>query len=574
MMERNARFLGSLPNDRLAHMFRVTAGIDSTAIPLGGWEAPDCELRGHYVGHYLSACALAYASSGDVELRDKATELVAILAKCQRNDGYLGAYPAMFYERLRAHERVWAPFYTYHKILAGMIGMYEHTGNRQALDVAIGMADWAAAWSASIPDDEWQRVLLVEHGGMNEAAFDLYAITGNTAYRDLAYRFEHRAFFDSLAAGLDDLDGNHANTNIAKVVGAARGYALTSDERYHRISVNFHRIVADHHTYCTGGTSNDERWHAPDAIAAQLGPAAQECCCSYNMMKLARHLFMQTPHATYFDYYERLLVNLRAGTQDGDGMLMYYVPLQPGRYKTFGTHLDAFWCCTGTGSEEYAKLTDSIYFHTDAALYVNLFIPSRLDWEERGLRVAQTTRFPRDERVTLSVERTPRVPTALKIRAPAWATNGIAVRINGAAQPTSIDETRYLTIEHAWQAGDVVTIDLPFPLTIDRAPDDTRVQAARYGPLVLAALLGGDGLTSSMIYPDSGPDPEPADASGALPMPDVNARGIWLERAEGTASYPIRFTSTSKGPVHILVPLADIMDERYSVYVRNTGADA
>jgi len=174
MMELNRSFLYSLPNDRLVHNFRVTAGIPSSANPIGGWEAPDCELRGHYVGHYLSACALLYASTGDTDLRNKANLLVAMLAECQAKNGYLGAYPEAFYDRLRKHEKIWAPFYTYHKILAGFIDMYQHAGNQQALQMAIGMADWASNWSTSFAADDWQRVLLVEHGGMNEAAFNLY----------------------------------------------------------------------------------------------------------------------------------------------------------------------------------------------------------------------------------------------------------------------------------------------------------------------------------------------------------------------------------------------------------------
>jgi DUF1680 family protein len=240
-MELDRSFLYSLPNERLAYNFRVTAGIPTDADPLGGWEAPDCELRGHYVGHYLSSCALMHASAGDTFIATKGNDLVAILAECQAKDGYLGAYPATFYDKLRAHQRVWAPFYTYHKIMAGLIDMYQHTGNQQSLDMALRMADWADTYARSFSDDDWQRVLLVEHGGMNEASFNLYAITGKTKYRDLGYRFEHHKIFDPLAAGDDKLDGNHANTNIPKVIGAARGYELTGDTRYRQISDNFYR---------------------------------------------------------------------------------------------------------------------------------------------------------------------------------------------------------------------------------------------------------------------------------------------------------------------------------------------
>jgi len=585
MMELNRSWLYSLPNDRLAHNFRVTAGVSSEADPLGGWEAPDCELRGHYVGHYLSSCALLHASTSDKPIIDKANDLVAILAECQAKDGYLGAYPATFYERLRKHEHVWAPFYTYHKIMAGMLDMHEHTGNKQALDIAVRMADWADAYARSISDDEWQKVLLVEHGGMNEASFNLYAITGNSKYRDLGYRFEHKKIFDPLAAGEDKLDDNHANTNIPKVIGAARGYELTGDERYQRISQNFYRIVTEHHVYCTGGTSNGEMWHAADAIATQLGPAAEECCCSYNMMKLARHLFGQQPDAKFFDYYERLLFNVRYGTQDRNGMLMYYVPLQPGMYKTFGTQFDAFWCCTGTGSEEYSKLNDSIYFHDNDSLFVNLFIPSQLGWKDRELKLRQTTKFPNDERITFTFDTTPSKPVVLRVRIPYWAAKGAVVAINGEAKDLTATPSTYLAIEHPWKSGDVVTMDIPLSLHIAPAPDDRLVQAAMYGPLVLAALLGTEGLTTSMIYGGSGP----RGFDDGYPMPTVDLRprlhrnaaaqttpvqpppedAVWVEQAEATPQYPLQFRTKGRGPNHTLVPLNQIMDERYSVYLRN-----
>jgi DUF1680 family protein len=584
-MELNRSFLYSLPNERLAHNFRVTAGIPSDADPLGGWEAPDCELRGHYVGHYLSSCAFMHASTGDQVISSKANDLVAMLSECQAKDGYLGAYPATLYDRLRSHQRVWAPFYTYHKIIAGLIDIYEHNGNQQALDMAVRMADWADVYARSFTDDDWQRVLLVEHGGMNEASFNLYAITGKTKYRDLGYRFEHKKIFDPLASGEDKLDGNHANTNIPKVIGAARGYELTGDERYQRISQNFYRIVTEQHSYCTGGTSNGEMWHAPDAIATQLGPAAEECCCSYNMMKLTRHLFGQQPDAKLFDYYERLLLNVRYGTQDRNGMLMYYVPLQPGMYKTFGTPFDAFWCCTGTGSEEYSKLTDSIYFHDDSSLYVNLFIPSTLDWKERGLKLRLTTKYPNDERITFTIDNPPSSPLALKFRVPYWAAKGVAVSINGVQQEVAATPSTYLTLEHPWKAGDVVAVDIPLALHIATTPDDKQVQAAMYGPLVLAARLGTEGLTTSMIYGGSGPrgyddgypipvvDTRPhmrRGANGEPPVPaPAPADSVWFEQAEASPMYPLQFHTKGRGPIHTLVPLNQIMDERYSVYLRN-----
>jgi DUF1680 family protein len=583
MMELNRSYLYSLPNERLAHNFRVTAGIASDADPLGGWEAPDCELRGHYVGHYLSSSALMYAGTSDAFLRAKANELVTMLAECQQKDGYLSAFPIELFDRLRKHQRVWAPFYTYHKILAGLIDMYEHTGNQQALQMATRMADWAQAYSAPFTDDDWQHVLNVEQGGMMEASFNLYAITGTAKYRDLAYRFEHHKIFDPLAAGDDKLDNNHANTNIPKVIGAARGYELTADDRYGQISENFYRIVTGHHAYCTGGTSNGEMWHAADAIATELGPAAEECCCSYNMIKLARHLYGRNPDPKFFDYYERVLVNVRHGTQDRNGMLMYYVSLQPGMYKTFGTPFDAFWCCTGTGCEEYSKLNDSIYFHDDSSLFVNLFIPSTLSWKEKGLKLRLTTDMPKDDRITLKIDAAPTSRTAIRIRVPYWATKGVTVTVNGTEQDATATPSTYLTLDRDWKTGDVIAIEMPLTLHVDTAPDDKNVQAAMYGPLVLAAVLGTDGLTTSMIYGGSGPRgfddgyPMPTidlrhrmrnPENGQAPPPPPPLDEIWFDHAEESPLYSLRFHTKGRGPTHTLVPLNQIMDERYSVYLR------
>jgi DUF1680 family protein len=463
--------------------------------------------------------------------------------------------------------------------MAGLIDMHQYCGNVQALTMATRMADWADAYSRAIPDDAWQKVLLVEQGGMNEASFNLYAITGKAKYRDLAYRFEHKKMFEPLAAGEDKLAGNHANTNIPKVIGAARGYELTGDERYAAISQNFYKIVTEHHAYCTGGTSDGEMWHAPDAIASKLGASAEECCCSYNMMKLTRHLYARNPDARYFDYYERLLLNVRYGTQDRNGMLMYYVSLKPGLYKTFGTPADSFWCCTGTGSEEYAKLNDSIYFHDDDAVYVNLFIASTLDWKERGLVLKQETKYPEDGRVTLTVVRAPLKATALKVRVPYWVgAQGLGLAVNGAAVSAQADASGYVTLARDWKAGDAVSFEVPMTLHVAPAPDDKQVQAAMYGPVVLEARLGTEDLTTSMISGQMGPFAE-EDEGYPMPVVDMRAKdavlptdAVWFEKVEGSKRYPLQFRTLGHGPRHELVPLNQVMEERYSVYLRNLSA--
>ena len=587
----NLHYLNMLENEQLAHMFRVTAGLQRHGESLSGWEAPDCELRGHFAGgHYLSACALMYASTGNPAIKQKGDALVATLVECQQPDGYLSAYPTSFYDRLAAHRPVWAPFYTYHKIMAGMLDMYVHTGNTQALACAEKMAAWAGNWATSRPDDQWAIILRTEHGGMNEVMFNLYAVTGNPQYRDWGYRFEHKAIFDPLAAKEDKLNGNHANTNIPKVIGAARGYELTGDERYHTIADYFFHTVVDHHTYCTGGTSNGEFWHAPDHVSDELGPAAEECCCSYNMMKLGRHIHGWTADAKVMDYYERLLYNVRLGTQNWDGMLMYYVSLKPGLYKTFnqpfgtaGTSEGGLWCCTGTGVEEYSKLNDTIYSHDANDLYVNLFIASELQWPEKKLRVVQETEFPVEQGTALTLH--PASPTrmAVRVRIPYWATRDVAIRVNGRPEKADVTPGTYAAIEREWRDGDRIEVALPMHLHTAPAPDDPTVQAMMYGPLVLAGRMGKWGLTEERILGPSGPssfgdldeaDEMPNRHPFAMPqLGTANAKAAdWIVPVnEGE---PLQFRTNGLAKELEVSPLYQVLDERYTVYFKVTPKTA
>src|SRR5262249_43620673 len=308
LQDRNRTYLHTLDSDRLLHTFRLTAGLPSKAQQLGGWERPDIELRGHFMGHYLSACALMYSSTGDELLERKAEAIVDELGKCQsaNGGGWLAAFPPDFMQRLRERLPVWAPFYTLHKILAGLVDMHERCGSARALDIALGMAGWVQKWADRLNDEEMARVLQVEYGGMNEVLYDLYAITGDRRHADLAHRFDQAELFDPLAEGRDELRGLHANTQLAKVLGAARRYELFGRERSSRVVEFFWQQIALHRSYCTGGTSNAQRWRTgPDVLARELGATTQECCCTYNMLKLTRRVFAWSPEARYADYYER-----------------------------------------------------------------------------------------------------------------------------------------------------------------------------------------------------------------------------------------------------------------------------
>ena len=571
MQERNRVYLYMLPNDRLLHSFRLTAGKSSTAQPLGGWEAPDGELRGHLAGgHYLSACALMVASTGDESLRQKAEAMVRSLAECQQPNGYLGAYPESFYDRLKKHQQVWAPFYTYHKILAGHLDMYVHCGSQVALRTAERMADWAIQWIAPLSDEELAQVQMVEHGGMNEALFNLYAITGEKKYLDAGYRFEHKRFFNPLAAHQDKLAGLHTNTNIPKVIGAARGYELTGDQRYKEIAEFFWQTVVDHHTFAPGGTSNqDEGWSEPDTLGSHLAARGQECCCSYNMLKLTRHLFGWKPEARRMDYYERLLWNVRAGTQSADGMFMYYVPTVPGGWKTFGDQYDSNWCCTGTGIEEYSKLVDTIYFQDDNSVYVNQFVASEVNWQQKRVRLVQHTGFPEEERTSITVNADKPVAFALKVRAPHWA-QGIAVSVNGRPEKTLAGSDGYLVLDRTWKSGDRVEVSLPMTLRQEPVAGSPELATLAYGPLALACEMGRDGLSRNLIDGTALPD---LDRLPPLPTPSFEAGPESSRPAKATPSWAkktdegeLRFRTVAQAQDLELKPLYQVMDQRYSVY--------
>lgn len=563
-MEADRQYLHSLPPDRLLHTFRINAGIPSSAQPLGGWEAPDCELRGHYAGgHYLSAAALMYATTGDEDLKSNANTVVAELGKCQiaLKSGYLSAFPIEFFDRLRERQRVWAPFYTIHKIMAGLLDMYIYTGNEQALDIVQKMANWTAGYTGPLSYEHMQRVLGTEFGGMGEVLSNLYAVTGKEHYLEVAQRFDKKQFLDPLAAHRDELKGLHVNTHIPQVIAAARYYELTGDRRYREIAEYFWDEVVSERSYCTGGTSNRESWNTdPGKLSTELGPSTTECCCAYNMMKLTRHLFGWSPDARFMDYYERALFNHRLGTiNPEDGTMMYYLPLASGYWKTFGKPFDSLWCCTGTGSEEYAKLTDTIYFHDDDSLYVNLYIDSQLEWPEKGLRFKQETRFPEEQGTTLTILGKSPVQLGINLRVPYWAQGG-SVKINGTALPAFASPSSYLTLNRLWKPGDKIELSLPMGLHVAPMPDDQTIQAAMYGPLVLAGRL--DPVTREMSYGDY--EPKPGDQ---VKVPDITASAAsptaWIEP---DAKQPLTFHAVGQAQALTMVPLYKVIHERYVVY--------
>ena len=571
-MEWNRGYMQRLAADRLLHNFRVNAGLPSNAEPLGGWEkngtGRDSELRGHFTGHYLSAAALLYASTGDQAIKAKGDFMVAELAKVQQKwgGGYLSAFPTDWFDRLDARKPVWAPFYTIHKIMAGMYDMYQHAGNRQALAVLEGMAGWADTWTASKSEEHMQDILNTEYGGMNEVLYNLAAATGDDRWARTGDRFTKKRFFNPLASRRDELRGLHVNTHIPQVIGAARRYELSGDMRFHDVADFFWYEVTSARCYVTGGTSNGEGWLAqPRQLAAELKRSVDtaECCCAYNMLKLTRHLYGWTADPRYFDYYERVLLNHRIGTIRPDtGATQYYLSLTPGAWKTFSTEDQSFWCCTGTGVEEYSKLNDSIYWHGPDGLFVNLFIPSELNWAEKGFRLRQETSFPESASTALVVHAEQPVELAIHLRVPQWLASTSRVRVNGRALDASASPGSYLTLSRVWKSGDRIEMDLPMRLHIEAMPDEPTLQAVLYGPVVLAGNLGSEGLTEKLIIGPSGPPMR------RLPMevPSFHAAGgdpaSWIQ----AGNRPLIFHTTGQARDVTLAPLSSLFDKRYSVY--------
>jgi DUF1680 family protein len=569
-MQLDQQYLMSLEPDRLLHNFRVNAGLPSAAKPLGGWEAPDVELRGHAVGHYLSALALMYAATGERAFKDRADVMVAQLAKIQEaqarlfHPGYLSAFPESFFDRVEAREKVWAPYYTIHKIMAGLLDVNQLCGNAQALDVVTRMADWVKYRVDHITEEKQQKALETEHGGMNEVLANIYGVTGNADYLRTAMAFNHKAIFDPLLRHEDPLNGLHANTQFPKIIGAAREYELTGDMKYHDIATYFWDRVVHHRSYVTGGNSDGEAFFPEEQFSRHLGSSSAETCNTYNMLKLTRHIFEWSPSADAMDFYERGLFNHILPSQDPEtGMVIYYCPLRPGAWKSFSTPDDSFWCCVGTGMENHTKYGDTIYFHDDRSLYVNLFIPSQLTWKEKRLVVRQTTRFPEEDTTHLAITADRPTPLAIRVRYPSWA-QGVDVTINGKPQLINAERGSYLIIDRTWKSGDTLDVRLPMALHTEAMPDDPKMIAVMYGPIVLAGDLGRDGLDKIKRYGPSAPQV----GRVKTPVIPVFVGDVASVTPSITPVAGSRLHFTAKAQPHDvnLVPFYQIVDQRYDVY--------
>ena len=556
-------YLLKVDPDRLLHSFLIHSGLKPKGEIYGGWE--NSGLAGHSLGHYLSACSQEFASSGDVRFKAKVDYIVSELVRCQQNrpDGYIAAMPdgdRVWAEVKQGHIRsggfdlngLWSPWYTHHKVLAGLLDADRLVGNRAALSVATKFADWMIETTKNLTPELWEKMLACEYGGMNDSLAELYSLTNEAKYLDLARKFYDHRVLDPLANHQDSLPGKHSNTQIPKIIGLARLYELSGDERDEKSAKFFWDAVVHHHTYVIGGNSNHEYMGPADKLSDSLSSNTCETCNTYNMLKLTRHLFTWEPKAEYADFYERAHLNhILASQNPVDGMMTYFMPLASGSHRNYSNPWDDWTCCHGSGMENHTKHADSIYFHESSnQLFVNQFIPSELNWKDAGVRIEQATNYPFDGKVLLKIHGGKGRAFRMSIRHPGWEQQAVMVRVNGRKVLSSTEPSSFMTIERKWKEGDRVEFELPMQVRTEAMPDNPKRIALMYGPLVLAADLG----------PDQGPKPR-------IPVlvTENRAPSEWLERVPGS-ELAFRTKGVARPEDLTFLPFYAIHENRYATY--------
>ncbi|EUC43586.1 hypothetical protein COCMIDRAFT_38458 [Bipolaris oryzae ATCC 44560] len=562
---RTLNYLKFVNVDRLLYNFRVTHKLSTNgAQPNGGWDAPNFPFRSHVQGHYLTGWVHCYATLRDSLCKDRATYFVQELAKCQANNGvagfspgYLSGFPESEFAALEAGKLTGGnvPYYAVHKTMAGLLDAWRIIGDQKARDVLLALAGWVDGRTQKLSSTQMQTMLGTEFGGMNDVLAEIYQLTGDKQWLTVAQRFDHAKVFDPLANNQDQLNGNHANTQVPKWIGAAREYKSTGTKRYLDIARNAWDFTVNAHTYAIGGNSQAEHFRPPNQISNFLTNDTAEQCNTYNMLKLTRDLWTIDPTSTkYFDYYERALINHLLGAQnptDNHGHITYFTPLKSGGRRgigpawgggTWSTDYNSFWCCQGTALETNTKLMDSIYFYDNSALYVNLFTPSTLDWKQRNVKITQVTTFPVGDTTTLTVTGTGN--WAMKIRIPSW-TSGATISLNGQASGVSANPGSYATLSRNWVSGDTVTVKLPMKLRTVAANDNANIAAIAYGPTILSGNYGQQSLSS---------------------MPSLA-----LNSVRRTNSNSLAFTGTANGKAVDIGPFYDAHNINYNVYWTVTG---
>lgn len=514
--EVDKRYILDMNVDRLLAPYMKEAGIPWAADNYGNWE--NTGLDGHIGGHYLSALSMMLASTGDPEIDQRLDYMLEQLKLAQDADGkgYLSGVPngRQIWEELRSgniragsfslNDR-WVPLYNIHKIYAGLRDAYWIGGKEIAKPMLIALSDWFYELTKNFSEEQFQEMLISEHGGLNEVFADVAVITGEAKYLELARKMSHQQVLNPLKNSEDRLTGMHANTQIPKVIGFQRIAQVAKDEKLHDASDYFWQNVVYQRSISIGGNSVREHFH-PTAdfssmLSSEQGP---ETCNTYNMLRLSEMLFQTAPDSKYIDYYERAVFNHILSTQHPEkGGFVYFTPMRPQHYRVYSQPHENFWCCVGSGLENHAKYGQAIYAYREDILFVNLFIASELDWKEQGIKVIQTTNFPEEENTTIGFTHRGRKEFKIKVRYPSWVKQGhLKVAINGKQQEITVDKYGYFLLAGKWSSKDQIQIALPMETKTEQMPDGSPWYSFTHGPIVLAAKTG-DGDLKGLFADDS-----------------------------------------------------------------------
>lgn len=502
------KYMMKLDPDRLLAPFLKESGLTPKGKIYGNWEGTG--LGGHTAGHYLSALSRMYATTGNQESLDRLNYMVSEIKRCQdaNGNGYVGGVPGgkeMWKEIAAGHidakpfslNDKWVPWYNLHKLYAGLRDAYLYAGNQEAKDVLVKLSDWSLNLVKNLSDDQIQEMLKTEQGGMNEVLADVSAITGDKKYLALAKRFSDRRILDPLMQQEDSLTGLHANTQIPKIIGYERISELDGDQNWHSAADFFWSTVVNNRSVVIGGNSVREHFNPKDDFSPMVedrqGP---ETCNTYNMLRLTKMLYQDEGSMKYIDYYERAMFNHILSSENPDeGGFVYFTPMRPRHYRVYSTAGQDFWCCVGTGMENHTKYGALIYAHTKNALLVNMFVPSKVNWEDQGVTLIQNTQFPDQETSTLTVQTDSPKKFTLKVRHPNWVqTDGFQLLVNGEPVDADNKPDTYAAITRKWKAGDKVEIRIPMVTHVEQLPDSSDYYAIMRGPIVLAAKTSTNDL--------------------------------------------------------------------------------
>jgi DUF1680 family protein len=570
------KYILELNPDRLLAPYLIASGIPVKAERYGNWES--IGLDGHIGGHYLSALAMMYASTGNMEVKNRLDYMISELEKCQQKNGngYVGGIPQgkVFWDRIHNGDidgsnfglnNTWVPLYNIHKLFAGLTDTYHYTGNEKAKEVLIKLGDWFIELIRPLSDEQIQNILKTEHGGINESFADLYIITKDKKYLETAEKVSHLAILNPLEKKQDKLTGLHANTQIPKVIGFEKIGRLSGNKDMTDAAQFFWENVTQKRSVAFGGNSFAEHFNPTEDFSGMLksnqGP---ETCNSYNMERLSKALFLDKNKVSYLDFYERTLYNHILSSQHPEkGGFVYFTPIRPNHYRVYSQPETSMWCCVGSGLENHSKYGELIYSHTENDVFVNLFIPSTLDWKEKDIYIEQSSKFPYQNSTDLVLKLKKSEAFSMNIRCPEWAEN-FEISINGKIQKIEAKPSTYVMLNRKWKSGDQITVTFKTSTHLENLPDGSNWSAFVNGPIVLAAKTSNKDLEglfaddSRMGHVASGKY-YPLDQAYAM----IGDKAAYIAKLKELGNLHFRLDSLE------LQPFFEIHDARYQMYFQN-----